>query len=296
VTIAVSDVRSNSNDQIAHAVKVIGRSKARRAIFEELHRSRRRIKTVSQVVNATKLTRQRVLDDAKKLVNGQIVKQTMRDGEVAYEREGFYYTNRNKIVAIVKNPRKLKDLPTKYSPKGTTIRIVHAVPKRFVQTKIVTMDMIDSFAKTRRANPTASSLAIRESTFKDGVKKLIGETGRFKDWGGETSDLYTTRLRVAGSRKAAAFGFKGKGLTGLLTPARMGKNGDQIHRLFHEDADVFIVQYGGQIAGSVMQQMAVYAQHKSVATGRTIFYGTMNGQDSALLVAAYPKAFRAKGK
>ena len=55
------------------------------------------------------------------------------------------------------------------------------------------------------------------------MKRIIGETGRFKDWGGETSDLYTTRLRVGGGRKAAAFGFKGKGLTGVLTPARMGK-------------------------------------------------------------------------
>lgn len=113
------------------------------------------------------------------------------------------------------------------------------------------------------------------------MKRIIGETGRFKDWGGETSDLYTTRLRVGGGRKAAAFGFKGKALKGVLTPARMGKNGDQIPRLFQEDADVFIVQYAGQIAGSVMQQMAVYAQHKSLATGRTIFYGTMSGQDSA---------------
>ena len=44
------------------------------------------------------------------------------------------------------------------------------------------------------------------------------------------------------------------------------------------------------------EQMAVYAQHKSVATGRTILYGTINGADSALLVAAYPSAFRRKGK
>lgn len=44
-------------------------------------------------------------------------------------------------------------------------------------------------------------------------------------------DLYTTRLRVAGGQKTSAFVFKGKGLMGLLTPARMGKNADQIHGL-----------------------------------------------------------------
>jgi hypothetical protein len=43
----------------------------------------------------------------------------------------------------------------------------------------------------------------------------------------------------------------------------MGKNADQIQRLFIEDADVFLQQYGGQIANSVIQQMATYAQAKS---------------------------------
>ena len=84
MTLAVTDVRSNSNDQIAHAAKVIGRSKARRAIFEELHRTKRRIKTVSQLEAATGLTRQRVLDDARKLAHEQIVKATKRDGEITW--------------------------------------------------------------------------------------------------------------------------------------------------------------------------------------------------------------------
>ena len=142
----------------------------------------------------------------------------------------------------------------------------------------------------------ASELTIREEVFKNGVKTIIGEQGRFKDWGGETSDLYTTRLRVDGRRRAAAFGFKGRGLKGLLTPARMGKNGDQVPRLFQEDADVFIVQYGGQISPSMLQAMAVYAQTKSLATGRKISYGTLDGQDSALLVVAYPAAFGKRKK
>jgi len=38
--------------------------------------------------------------------------------------------------------------------------------------------------------------------------------------------------------------------------------------------------------------MAVFAQMKSGLTGRQIFYGIINGQDSAALVAAYPKKFR----
>jgi hypothetical protein len=291
MALPVTDVRSNSNDQIAHAAQVLGRSKDRIEVFLAMHRSRQRTKTVSQLVEETGLKRQRVLDEAKRLHNKQLVTQTKRAGEVAYERDGFLYEHRNKIVALAKNPKKLKSFPTKYTPKGSTVRLA-PVPKKFVQTQIITIDDIDSFAKVRGVKNPPPSLTIAENTFKNGVKKIINEKGKFKDWGGETSDLFTTRVRVDGKRKAAAFGFKGKGLKGLLTSARMGKNGDQIHRLFLEDADVFLVQYGGQIANGVMQQMAVYAQAKSIATGRKIRYGTINGQDSAALVRAYPKAFR----
>jgi hypothetical protein len=75
----------------------------------------------------------------------------------------------------------------------------------------------------------------------------------------------------------------------------LGKNGDQIQRLFTEDATVFLVQYGEQIAGTVVQQMAVFAQAKSLSTGRMIRYGTIDGRDSARLLAAYPDAFRRRG-
>ena len=174
--------------------------------------------------------------------------------------------------------------------------MVFKVPKNAVQTKVITVDDIDSFSKTRKVKSTATVLTMKESIFKTGVQRVIGQGGTFKDWGGETSDLYTTRLRVGGGRKASAFAFKGKGLTGVLTPARMGKNGDQIQRLFVEDADVFLLQYGEEIASSVIQQMATYAQAKSIATGRLIRYGIVDGGDSVRLVAAYPKAFQGKGK
>lgn len=133
---------------------------------------------------------------------------------------------------------------------------------------------------------------MREEVFKHGVQRIAGEKGRFKDWGGEASDLYTSRLRLDGRRVAVAFGFKGRGFKGVLNPSRMGKNGDQVQRLFIEDADVFFVQFGGQIAPSMLQQMAAFAQSKSLTTGRVIRYGVIDGNDSARLVAAYPKAFK----
>jgi hypothetical protein len=130
-----------------------------------------------------------------------------------------------------------------------------------------------------------------EDVFKKGVAKILNETGEFKDWGGEKGDLFTTLLTMRGHRLAAAFAFKGRGRSGTLTPARLGKNGDQIQRLFTSDAEVFMVQYWDQIDESVLSQMGTAAIAKSYATGKPIYYGVIDGSDSSRLIAAYISAF-----
>ena len=135
-----------------------------------------------------------------------------------------------------------------------------------------------------------------ESVFKEGIKRILNETGRFKDWGGERNDLLTTRLRLKGKRRATAFAFKGRGRRGKLTPAAMGKNGDQIQRLFSSPAEMFLVQYWDQIDESVIEQMGEFAKAKSAAEGKTIYYGVIDGQDSNRILKAYPQAFRSRKK
>ena len=63
----------------------------------------------------------------------------------------------------------------------------------------------------------------------------------------ERNDFLTDKLKLGGSRRLAAFALKGPGMTGVLTPAKMGKNGDQIQRLARSPAHVLIVQFHGQI-------------------------------------------------
>ena len=91
-----------------------------------------------------------------------------------------------------------------------------------------------------------------EKKFKDGVAAVLNERGSFQDWGGELRDLSSTRLRIKGKRRTAAFAFKGPGKTGRLTPGKMGKHGDQIQRLAKCPAEVFIVQYWAEIDDSVL--------------------------------------------
>src|SRR6185312_1730126 len=96
-----------------------------------------------------------------------------------------------------------------------------------------------------------SDVRMGEAKFKGGIASILGERDSFSDWGGESRDLSSTRVWIGGRRRVAAFAFKGPGMTGRLTPGKMGKNGDQIQRLFGAPAEVFLVQYGGRVLQSV---------------------------------------------
>ena len=57
---------------------------------------RKEAKRSSSIVTAISLPRKRVLEEAVKLAHRQIVTQTTYEGEVAYERDNFYYVHRNR--------------------------------------------------------------------------------------------------------------------------------------------------------------------------------------------------------
>jgi hypothetical protein len=293
VPVTVSDPRSNPNDQIAHAAKVLGRSAQRLAVFKAIYHGKKRRKTVSALAGRTGLPRKRVLTEAKKLVNQHIVTQTRDGQETAYEKDPFYHANKGRIVALATYPAKLKQFPTKYSGKPAEPAIVKIrLPRQRIRIRHITVDDVDSFAKVRKTYGDTTPTPIPEARFKRGVQRILGEGGRFVDWGGERNDLLTTRVRIGGRRRPTAFAFKGPGRRGILTPGRMGKHGDQIQRLFTSPADVFFVQYWGQVADSVVEQLEQFAKAKSAGDGKEILFGIIDGQDSNRLIAAYPKAFK----
>jgi len=160
--------------------------------------------------------------------------------------------------------------------------------KNLVQIKSITIDDVDSFSNARKQKESDVK-QVYENEVKQVLKNAIGESGKFIDWGGETDDLYSTRLRLNGKRISVAFGLKGRGTKGTLTPKKMGKNGDQIQRLFKSPAEVFFVQYVGQIDESVIDQMKTHAIAKSVTEGKKIYYGIIDGKDTSRLISAYSK-------
>jgi hypothetical protein len=84
---------------------------------------------------------------------------------------------------------------------------------------------------------------------------------------------------------------KGPAKTGPLVPGKMGKNGDQIQRLFTSPAQVFFVQYEGEIKESIVHQMSQLALAKA-ATEREVYYGVIDLKDTYRLRVAYPNAFQ----
>jgi hypothetical protein len=290
--VAVSDARSNPNDQIAHAANSLRVSPRRKKVFIEIYRGKKKAKTVAELMKATQLTQVAVLQEGGKLAGLHIVNQIKIGGKTAYEKDTFIAINKNKIVALASNPKKLKAYPTKYNQKISarlgSIRVIVQGAK--VQITPVTCDDFDQFSKAKEIK-TATKKMISEKAFKSGVLKLIGDKGDFQDWGGEKNDLYTTKLKFRGKRRPVAFAFKGPGMQGTLTPKKLGKNGDQIQRLFLSAAEIFIVQYHSQIDQSVIEQMVAFATMNSVREGKRIWYGVIDGDDTNRLIAGYPKAF-----
>lgn len=291
----VSDIRSNKQEQLAHAAEVLQKSANRQKVFEAIYRGKRRVKRRSEIETQTGLDNKQVLTAAKFLVDHQLATQERLGAENAYGKDPFYAANRDRILVLARDPAKLKAQPrashTRSAAANVTFVQIASSPS-FKPPKLVTIDEIDSFSLvTSVAGPLPKRVQISERVVKDGVREVLGETSDFRDWGGERNDLVTTRLRLYGRRRAAAFAFKGPGASGPLTPAKMGKNGDQIQRLVESEAEIFVVQYVGQIGEMVMTQLAALTVAKAAVTGKQLFYAVIDGQDTARIVKAYPGAF-----
>jgi hypothetical protein len=295
MTLETTDIRSSPNEQIVHAAKVIGRSDARRKVFKEIHRGKKRIKTVDEIAKKTGLERIKVLKAARYLYNNRIVKQLKINGKLAYEKDDFYAQNKKKILRLAGNKKAMENFPTKWNPRttSTTVVISLPVPRNAFNVKQLCIDDIDSFNKVTKAKlaPDQRNIPILEEAFKNGLQKILDEQGKFTDWGGETDDLFSTRLILQGKRLSAAFGLKGRGTRGKLAPKKMGKQGDQIQRLFRAPASVFFVQYWSQIDESIIEQMEQFAIAKSALNGKRIYYGVIDGQDTLRIIQSYKECF-----
>lgn len=290
----VVDLSSNAEENISHAAKVVGRSKARRAVFVAIYTGKKKIKTAKEIAKQTGLTEKRVLEEGKVLTDNHIANPTKINGYKAYQKIDFYHRRKKQILSLGASSKRLAEFPTKRNPRkgsGTErLKIEVRIQRKKHTAHHLTIDEIDNFSKVIGVRSNKYT-RMPEAKFKAGIARILGEKGSFKDWGGENRDLASTRLRINGKRRIAAFAFKGPGTSGKLTPSKMGKNGDQIQRLVKCPAEVFIVQYWAQVDDSVLEQLKDLVTLKSYFEDKELWYGVIDGNDSARLIAAYSDCF-----
>lgn len=285
----VSDIFSNLNDQLATGAHLLGRSKHRQTIFEIVYKGKKQVKTIQEIANAAGISRTHVLKEGGKIAG--LLLEKVKNG---YKKKQELAVRYKTILALARNKKKLNSFPTKISPKispGVT-KINIQFPAQAKNAIFITIDDIDSFTKIRGQKQKLGKIDdLKEEKIKNGFQKIISEKGIFKDWGGERSDLYSTNIIFKGKRIASAIAFKGRSTNGKLVPAKMGKNGDQINRLFTEPAELFLVVYCGQIDSSIVSQMKASAISVAINASSKIYYGIVDGNDLGRLVSAYPKVF-----
>jgi hypothetical protein len=296
MTVKVADIRANTNENIQHAAATIGRSGARRAVFDAIYRGKRKVKKVPELMVSTELSRKRVLAEGGTLAANGIVEKLKVEGTTAYRKDDFYSQHKRKVLDLVDNPEKKSRYPTKQEPRMSgTVTTYKITIGRSLPPEEITVDDIDAFSKLRgiRGAAAAQKLSdIPETRIKEFLKRVIGETHEFKDWGGERNDLFTNKLRFRGRRRSAAFAIKGKATSGPLTPKKMGTNGDQVGRLSTSEAEMFFVAYHGKVDQSIHEQLRVYGIARALA-GNRVYYCVIDGDDLGRLIAAYPPEFEA---
>lgn len=130
---------------------------------------------------------------------------------------------------------------------------------------------------------------ISEAAFKQCLGEILGDPVR-PDWGGETSDHFTSRVHLGDRRTTAAFLLKGPGSRFIpMGLNHLGKNNDQIYRLAQEPAELLVVQHCHEILPPVRATLRAFA----VQPGAPRRYCLIDGRDSLRLLMAYGKLDRA---
>ncbi len=177
------------------------------------------------------------------------------------------------------------------------LNIIHVGIDRYTDIPLKTrlyVEDIDSFCKVRDVNPSLVAqhlnngyFDVSEDLVQTAIERILGENFHKKDWGGETSDLFTSNLQVNGHRLQAAFMLKGHGLKSHVMQLKdCGKNGDQIVRLMESPADLYVVQFVGTISETVVKDIEGKILLKR-ANGHEAVFCIINGNDTVRLFKAY---------
>lgn len=136
----------------------------------------------------------------------------------------------------------------------------HGIPygRRVYPSEVDQFRSID-FLNSIAPDEVKQVLKVPEEVVKTTVARMLDEHYVHKDWGGERSDLYSSRLWIRGRQVTSAWLFKGPGFPRPMTVKALGAPGDQIDRLFSQSAEVLVLQHCHEITPAVVSMMETYA-------------------------------------
>lgn len=166
------------------------------------------------------------------------------------------------------------------------------LPMPYLHTLELHPENIDQFAGINKTwTPTEAAFkqirTVPEQAVKELLCQLLDEYAVPNDWGGEECDVFTANLSVNGRRTTAAFLLKGPARFHPMKPTDLGKNGDQLYRLFNIPAQIFVVQHCHNIGAAVRKQAEAFALQRSfIAPCQVVF---LDGFTTARLLHAHGK-------
>ncbi len=160
---------------------------------------------------------------------------------------------------------------------------------RLAETLQIHVEDIDEFQKTRDISRRFLKLDalkdIPEKQTKLWIAEILNEESVPNDWGGENSDLFTNHIHINRQRLNAAFLLKGPSKFHPMTHKDLGKNGDQITRLYDEPASVYILQHCHSVTPAIYKTMVAFSSRFNKISNFCI----IDGFDTLRLLKAYGK-------
>ena len=119
--VTITNPTGDHEELLERFARDLGRSPQRRAVFCEIYRGQRRIKTAEEIAQRIELSTRRVLQIGKDLAHKNLVIQTTKGSppRVAYEKDSTVQPLRDKLLKLLQNPKTIDEIPTKRRARTT---------------------------------------------------------------------------------------------------------------------------------------------------------------------------------
>lgn len=290
-----TEFSATSEETIQKIATELSKSDRKYRVFEAIYSGGNKPKDAVALSATTSLSEMAVLQLATPMAHQQYFETLKEKGRVAFRKYRHINAVKHRILRLAKNPSRLKDHVSSRTPRSTVSVQVDLRKRTEISVREAFIDDVEEFGDVQDLKPadlpTLTPPRLPEKIFKYGVASVLGNAGKFQDWGGEKNDLYSSNVTIGGRCISTAFAFKGPATAPPLTIAKLGKNGDQIPRLFSTTAEAFFVQFEGDIEEAVKGEMLTHAIRKSHETGKEILYGVIAREDSHRLRVRYESHF-----